>query len=75
MYALRSKRARLAGELEQIERRAAKQREALAALDAVILMFEPTGNPELIPAIRPHTKCLYFQHGEHARRCVRLASH
>ncbi len=57
MYALRSKRARLAGELEQTERRAASQREALATIDAVIRMFEPTGNPDLIPAIRPHAKC------------------
>jgi hypothetical protein len=57
------------GEIEQAERGIAKQREALAMLDAVIRMFEPTGNPELIPAIRPHAKRLCFEHCQHVRPC------
>ncbi len=67
--ALRKKRARIAGEIGQAEGRLAKHRETLATLDAVIRMFESAGNPEPIPAIRPLLKCLYFEHGEHARLC------
>lgn len=61
---LRRKRARLAGEVEAAERKLAKQREALAQVDAVIRLFEPHSNPELIPSIRPAGRCLFFRHGE-----------
>lgn len=66
---LHRKRARLAGEIEVAERRLAKQREVLAQVDAVIRLYEPQRNPELIPAIRPCGRCLFFRHGEQMRLC------
>jgi hypothetical protein len=67
---LREKRARLAGELDQAQRAITKQREALATLDAVIRMFDATSKPELIPAIRPSGRSLYFKHGERSWLCL-----
>lgn len=56
IYALRRKRAHLAGEIEQAQRAIQKQRATLATLDAVIRLFEPVSNPELIAPIRPRAK-------------------
>jgi len=50
------KRGHLAGEIEAVQRALAKRRHALATLDAVLSMFEPNTNPELIPPIRPITR-------------------
>jgi hypothetical protein len=61
----------LAGEIDAAERNINRQREALATLDAVIRMFEPASNPELIASIRPASRrCLYFRHGEQMRLAV-----
>jgi len=71
IFALRRKRARLAGEIDAAQRALAKQREKLATLDAVIRMFEPTSNPELIAPIRPaRGRCVFFRHGEQMRLAV-----
>jgi hypothetical protein len=70
IMALRRKRAYLAGEIARAEQVLAKQREALAALDATIQLFAPTTNPDLIPAIRPTRRGLFFRHGEQTRFCV-----
>lgn len=71
IYALHRKRARLAGEINAAQAAVQKKREALATLDAVILMFEPQSNPELIPAIRPASKRnVYFHNGEQTRLCL-----
>jgi hypothetical protein len=70
ILALRRKRAYLAGEIAATERAVASKRETLAMLDATIRLFEPTGNPELIPAIRPTRRGLFFRHGEQTRLCV-----
>ncbi len=67
---LRDKRARLAGELTVVERDLAKRRETLAALDAVIRMFEPESNPDMIPPIRPVGRSLFFRRGELSRLCL-----
>lgn len=68
---LRDKRARLAGEIEAADRAIRKQREALATLDAVIRMFEPESDPELIASIRPVSRrCMFFRHGEFTRLCA-----
>ena len=67
---LHRKRSRLAGEIAQAERRLAPLREALAQVDAVLRLFEPAGNPEMIPAIRPTPRCLFFRHGEQQRLCL-----
>ena len=67
---LHRKRARLAGEIAAAEQKIAPLREALAQVDAVLRLFEPAGNPELIPAIRPTPRCLFFRHGEQQRLCL-----
>jgi hypothetical protein len=72
IYSLRRKRAHLAGEIEQAMRLVAKKRETLATLDAVIRLFEPESNPDLIAAIRPVSarRCAFFRHGEMPRLCL-----
>jgi hypothetical protein len=71
ILARRRKRAHVAGEIAQAERRLAKKRKVLATLDATLNLFEPTSNPELIPPIRPVSdRCLLFRHGEATRLCV-----
>jgi hypothetical protein len=67
MYALRKKRARIAGEIEHAERALAKQREKLATLDSVILMFSPDCHPDMIPPIRPYRTGLFFGYQEAGR--------
>jgi hypothetical protein len=67
---LHRKRARIAGEIEALEQRAVPLREALAQVDAVIRLFQPQSNPELIPAIRPAPRGLFFRHGEQVRLCL-----
>jgi hypothetical protein len=65
---LRDKRARLAGEIAKAERVLAANKRDLANLDAVIRLFEPQTNPELIPAVRPTSRrSLFFKHGEQMR--------
>jgi hypothetical protein len=70
ILALRRKRAHLAGEIEAAERRIAPLRATLVQLDAVIRLFDATSNPELIPAIRPARRGLFFRHGEQMRLCL-----
>jgi hypothetical protein len=70
ILALRRKRAYLAGEVAQAERQLADKYRALATLDATIHLFEPTTNPELIPAIRPTRRGLFFRNDEQRRLCV-----
>jgi hypothetical protein len=67
--ALRHKRARLAGEIEQAERAIAKQRETLATLDATLRLFHPDADPAHITAIRPIARLSLFRHGEQRRLC------
>jgi hypothetical protein len=67
---LRRKRARLAGEIAAAQGALNKQRHALATLDAVLNMFEPDSDPELIPSIRPVSRGLFFRHGELTRLCA-----
>jgi len=66
---LRRKRARIAGEIERLEQKAAPLRESLAQVDALLRLFEG-GDPELIPAIKPAPRCLFFRHGEQQRLCL-----
>lgn len=71
IIALRRKRAHLGGEIAQAAKALAKQRGMLATLDAVINLFEPASNPELIPPIRPVSRrCSFFRHGELTRLCL-----
>lgn len=68
--ALRRKRAYLAGEIAQAERQLAERRKVLATLDATIQLFAPATNPELIRAIRPTRRGLFFRQGEQMRLCL-----
>ena len=70
ILALRRKRAYLAGEIAQAERQLADKYRTLRTLDATIQLFQPTSNPELIPAIRPHRRGLFFRQGEQMRLCL-----
>jgi hypothetical protein len=71
MSGLRHKRAHLAGEIEAEEKRQAERRYALATLDAVIRMFEPQSNPDLIAPIRPCTiRNLFVRRGEQMRLVI-----
>jgi predicted RNase H-like nuclease (RuvC/YqgF family) len=67
MHALRRRRARLAGEIEKAERAIEPLRERLATIDAAIRIFEPDCNPEMIPAIRPLLRGLFFGYRELSR--------
>ncbi len=70
IHALRDKRARIAGEIASIMKDVNRKRDALATLDAVILMFAPDCNPDMIPSIRPMGKSLIFRRGEMSRMCL-----
>jgi len=70
ILALRRKRAYLAGEIAQAERQLADKYRTLKTLDATIQLFAPATNPELIPAIRPTRRGLFFRHGEQMRLCL-----
>jgi hypothetical protein len=60
----------LAGEIAQGERQLAERRKVLATLDATIQLFAPATNPELIRAIRPTRRGLFFRQGEQMRLCL-----
>jgi hypothetical protein len=64
---LRHKRGHLAGEIEAAERLITRQRALLANLDATLLLFDTTGDPSLIPAVRPVKRGNIFRHGEQTR--------
>jgi hypothetical protein len=70
ILALPRKRAYLAGEIAQAERQLADKYRVLKNLDATIQLFAPTNNPELIPAIRPTRRGLFFRQGEQTRLCL-----
>jgi hypothetical protein len=58
---LRRKRGHLAGEIEAAERLITRQRALLANLDAVLLLFDTTGDPSLIPSVRPVKRGTVFR--------------
>ena len=67
---LRAKRARLAGEIIQAQEIVARRTKELLALDAVIRMFSPECDPEMIAPIRPASHGLFFQYRELGRLCL-----
>jgi hypothetical protein len=69
LWRKRRKRAYLAGEITQAARQLAGKYTALKNLDATIQLFAPTTNPELIPAIRPTRRGLFFRRGVQMRLC------
>jgi hypothetical protein len=70
LTALKNKRARIAGEIAANQRAVAQRQEQLAILDAVILMFAPDCNPEMIPPIRPGSHGMFFGYRELSRLCM-----
>lgn len=67
---LRNKRARIAGQIAVDQQAIAKRQEQIAMLDAVILMFSPDCNPDMIPPIRPGSHGLFFGYRELSRFCM-----
>jgi hypothetical protein len=65
--ALRLKRAEISGHIHDLEKRIARQRVALANLDATIRLFSPGINPDSIPAKRPYRRTRYFGRNELSR--------
>ena len=47
-----------------------QRRDELAQIDAVIRMFTPDCNPEMIPPIRPGSHGLFFSYGQLPRLCL-----
>ena len=70
LSALRDKRARIAGWIKAAERKIAKDREALANLDATLRLFHPEADPDHITSIRPKWRGVYFRNGERTRLCL-----
>jgi len=68
--ALRDKRARLLGEIESLERQAARLRHDMANIDATLRLFHPDADPSHITPIRPRWRGVYFRMGERARLCL-----
>jgi hypothetical protein len=67
---LRTKRARLAGEIIQAQEIVARRTKELLAIDAVIRLFSPDTDPEMIAPIRPASHGLFFQYKELGRLCL-----
>jgi hypothetical protein len=67
---LQRKRARMAGEIIQAQEVVARRTKELLALDAVIRMFSPDCDPEMIAPIRPTSHGLFFQYKELGRLCL-----
>ena len=68
--ALKAKRARMAGEIIQAQEIVARRTKELLAIDAVLLLFSPDCDPDMIPPIRPATRGLFFQYRELGRLCL-----
>jgi hypothetical protein len=67
---LRDKRARIAGEIIQAQEIVARRTKELLAIDAVIRLFSPDTDPDMIAPIRPSARGLFFQYRELGRLCV-----
>ncbi len=68
--ALRAKRAEISGYIHDLERKLARHRASLAALDATIRLYAPELNPDSIPPKRTYRRTRYFAKGELARRIL-----
>ena len=67
---LRDKRARIAGEIIQAQEVVARRTKELLAIDAVIRLFSPDCDPDMIAPIRPSSHGLFFQYKELGRMCL-----
>jgi hypothetical protein len=69
---LKTKRARIAGEIIQHQEIVAHRTKELLAIDAVIRLFSPDCDPDMIAPIRPASRGLFFQYRELPRLCLDL---
>lgn len=67
---LRDKRARIAGEIIQAQEIVAHRTKELLAIDAVIRLFSPDTDPDMIAPIRPASRGLFFGYKELGRLCL-----
>jgi hypothetical protein len=68
---LKNKRARVAGEIAHFQRLVDQRRAELAQIDAVIQMFTPDCNPDMIAPIRPAgRRDMFFSYRETPRMCL-----
>jgi hypothetical protein len=67
--ALRAKRAEISGHVHDLERKLARHRASLAAIDATIRLYAPELDPDSIPPKRTYRRTRYFAKGE-LSRCV-----
>ena len=68
--ALRAKRAEISGHVHDLERKLARHRASLAAIDATIRLYAPELDPDSIPPKRTYRRTRYFAKGELSRRVV-----
>jgi hypothetical protein len=69
---LKAKRARIAGEIIHAQEIVARHTKELLAIDAVILLFSPDCDPEMIAPIRPTSRGLFFGYKELTRLCMSI---
>jgi hypothetical protein len=67
---LKAKRARIAGEIIHAQEIVVWHTKELLAIDAVILLFSPDCDPEMIAPLRPTSRGLFFRYQELARLCM-----
>jgi hypothetical protein len=70
--ALRAKRAEISGHVHDLERKLARHRASLAAIDATIRLYAPELDPDSIPPKRTYRRTRYFAKGELARRIISM---
>ncbi|MDR3419988.1 MAG: hypothetical protein P4L80_01900 [Xanthobacteraceae bacterium] len=68
--ALRAKRAEISGNVHDLERKLARHRASLAAIDATIRLYAPELDPDAIPPKRTYRRTRYFAKGELSRRVI-----
>lgn len=64
LAALREKRAKIAGEIEQLKKQLAWKQEQLANVDKTLPLFDPDYEPGSIKAKRTYTRVHLFKQGE-----------
>src|SRR5271154_4736475 len=68
--ALRAKRAEISGHVHDLERKLARHRASLAAIDATIRLYAPELDPDSIQPKRTYRRTRYFAKGELQRRVI-----
>ena len=72
LSALRNKRASLASDIVQLERKLRHCRESLVHVDATLRLLDGSIEPEAIPTKRPIKRIKLFRQGELGRMILRV---